>query len=185
MSNERQVESIGLTQHLKQVLDRGAVAALATIIAGADGVGAKLLVGQSGETYGSLGTEALDRAVKDYAARFLESRDVTHSFKVDEFAPELIAWRDARIMFERIEPEPRIVICGAGHVGASLARLASLVGYRVTLIDDRAEFLTRKLLPDENIDLVVAKSWQESAREAIGNGHGVSVAVVTLSLIHI
>jgi len=179
MPNNNPANSQALTRQLKDILDRGSVAALATIIEGADCVGSKLLVEQSGDTFGSFGDPSLDDAVRDYARRFLESRDVTNTFSVGSFAPELSQWRDARVMFERVEPEPRLVICGAGHVGASLARFASLSGYRVTLIDDRAEFLSRKLFPDENIHLVVAESWRDSVRAAIGNGHSVAVAVVT------
>ena len=168
-----------IAEAIERVLEQGALGALATLIQGADAVGAKLLVTDSGAVIGSLGDEALDRAVARFTTRFLESRDEAHTFGVVEFAPELKGNADAKILFERIEAEPRIVICGAGHVGASLARLASFAGYRVTLIDDRAEFLTRALIPDEKIDLLVANNWGDAVLEAIGNGHGVSVAVVT------
>jgi xanthine dehydrogenase accessory factor len=168
-----------ITEAIERVLEQGGLAALATLVEGTNAIGAKLLVTDSGAIIGSLGNEALDRAVARFTTRFLESRDEAHTFRVAEFAPELKDSADAKILFERIEPEPRIVICGAGHVGASLARLASVAGYRVTLLDDRAEFLTRALVPDEKIDLLVANRWGDAVLEAIGNGHGVSVAVVT------
>ncbi|MDQ3907569.1 MAG: XdhC family protein, partial [Acidobacteriota bacterium] len=96
------------------------------------------------------------------------------------FAPALDAWRGARVMFERVEPEPRVVVCGAGHVGAALARLSAAVGYRVTVIDDRADFVTRERFPDDQIALVAAGSgWTRAVREAVGTGRGVAVAVVT------
>jgi xanthine dehydrogenase accessory factor len=82
-------------------------------------------------------------------------------------------------MFERVEPEPRVVVCGAGHVGAALARLAASVGYRVTLIDDREEFVARSRFPVEEIELVAAREWGGPLKEAIGTGRGVYVAVVT------
>jgi xanthine dehydrogenase accessory factor len=82
-------------------------------------------------------------------------------------------------MLERIEPEPGLVICGAGHVGAALAELADTLGYRVTLIDDRAEFLTPERFGDRRIELIKAEDWSVSVREAIGSGKGVSVAIVT------
>ena len=80
-------------------------------------------------------------------------------------------------MFERIEAEPRLVICGAGHVGAHLARLARLVGYRTTLIDDRADFVTRERFPDEGIELIAARTWTEALQKEVGRN--VYVAVVT------
>jgi xanthine dehydrogenase accessory factor len=168
-----------ITESIERVLEQGGLAVLATLIQAPEGVGAKLLVTATGLVTESLGDKSLDKAVAEFSSRFLESRQEASTFCVAEFAPELVSWQDAKLLFERIETEPHLVICGAGHVGSSLARLASLIGYRVTLIDDRAEFLTRALVPDETIDLVVARSWGDAVLEAIGNGHGVSVAVVT------
>lgn len=88
-------------------------------------------------------------------------------------------WRGGRVLFERVEPEPHVVVCGAGHVGAALARLAAGVGYRVTLIDDRADFVSRARFPEASIELVAADDWTRPLREAVGAGRGVSVAVVT------
>jgi xanthine dehydrogenase accessory factor len=179
MVNDEDNSASHIAEVVESVLEKAAIAALATLVEAHSNIGAKLLVEESGVTTGSLGNQTLDAAVAEFAVRFLESRDEAHMFRVAEFAPDLTAWADAKILFERIEPEPRIVICGAGHVGASLARLASFAGYHVTLIDDRAEFVTRERFSEEKIELVAAKSWTDAVREAIGNGRGVSVAVVT------
>ncbi len=56
---------------------------------------------------------------------------------------------------------------------------ARFIGYRATLIDDRTEFVTRARFPDGNIELIAADSWADAVRDAIGNGRGVAVAVVT------
>jgi xanthine dehydrogenase accessory factor len=178
-------QSNSIPETVSRILQAGSVGALATLIEAATSagkVGTKLLVeeaGAQGATIGSLGNEALDRAVTQHAARFLESKAETRVFQVKEFAPALTEWIEAQILFERIQEEPRLVICGAGHVGASLAKLASLMGYRATLIDDRAEFVTRESFPDQRIELVAADSWSEAVQAAVGNGHGVCVAIVT------
>ena len=168
-----------LTDQIQRVLDEGGIAALATIIEGSANVSAKLLVEPSGPSTGSLGDAALDDAVVRYATPFLESREEAKTFRISEFAPELPLWSATRVLFERIHPEPRLVICGAGHVGASLAKLASFVGYQATLVDDRPELVTREHFPEQRIELVSAASWAGAVIEAIGNGHGVSVAIVT------
>jgi xanthine dehydrogenase accessory factor len=164
---------------LARIIENGLTAVLATLIEGPTNVGSKMLVEQSGSTSGTLGDESLNSSVAIHAAAFLNSKEETHAFQVKEFAPELTQWSDARVLFERIEPEPRIVICGAGHVGASLAKLATLLGYHATLIDDRAEFVTREHFPDERIELIAAADWFEAVRAVVGDGRGVSVAVVT------
>jgi xanthine dehydrogenase accessory factor len=164
---------------VRDVLQRGGIAALATIIEGSAKVGAKLLIESTGKTTGDLGATTLNEAIANFAQKFLRSRDEAHTFHVSDFAPELTSFAATRILFERIQPEPRIVIFGAGHVGAALAKLASFANYQVTLIDDRSEFVTRERFPDVLIELVAAESWSQAAGAAIGEGHGVSVAIVT------
>jgi xanthine dehydrogenase accessory factor len=186
MKPRNNAQSNSITEAALQILEDGSIAALATLIDGAAGgsanVGEKLLVRESGvsnATVGSLGGEDVDRAVIEQAALFLKSKEDTRMFRVKDFAPALTDWSEAQILFERIQTAPRLVICGAGHVGAALAKLAGLMGYRATLIDDRAEFVARGRFPESNIELVVAQTWRETVELVVGNGHGVSVAIVT------
>jgi xanthine dehydrogenase accessory factor len=46
-----------------------------------------------------------------------------------------------------IEPTPTLLIAGAGHVGAAVAKLAVGLDYRVVVIDDRADLLDVSRLP--------------------------------------
>lgn len=175
----KQSSSQTIAAAVARILERNSLAALATLIEVGNGVGAKLLVVETGARTGSLGDPALDEMVARYVETFLISRAEAQTFKLEELATDSQSQLDARILFERIEPEPRLIICGAGHVGAALAHLARFPGYRTTLIDDRAEFVTRERFPDEGIELIVAASWADAVRESIGGGRGVSVAVVT------
>src|SRR5438874_9028346 len=176
-----------ISNAIRGLLEDGLTGALATLMDSPKAesndarVGAKLLVKESGDTVGSLGHDELDNAVTQHSLAFLRARDDAKTFRVVEFAPQLEQFSGALVLFERIETEPHLVIAGAGHVGASLARLAALIGYRVTLIDDRAEFVARELFSaksDANIQLISAGEWAASIKEAIGNGHGVAVAIV-------
>jgi xanthine dehydrogenase accessory factor len=168
-----------IAQAVARVLERNSIAALATLVEAPGEVGAKLLVEETGERTGSLGNFRLDEAVASSAKTFLASRVEAHTFKLEELIGELTSQPDARILFERIEPEPRLVICGAGHVGASLAQFARLIGYRTVLIDDRAAFVTRERFPDEGIELIAAANWTDAVRASVGSGRNVAVAVVT------
>ncbi|MET0622566.1 MAG: XdhC/CoxI family protein [Pyrinomonadaceae bacterium] len=168
-----------LTHALARVLEEGSRAALVTVVEAARGVGAKVLFEASGAGTGTTGDAALDDALAERARAFLAGRDEARTVGVEEFAPALEEWRGARFLFERVEPEPRVVVCGAGHVGAALARLARAVGYRVTLLDDRGDFLTRERFPEQEIELVAAPGWARQLAEVIGTGRGVYVAVVT------
>ncbi|HYH87109.1 MAG TPA: XdhC/CoxI family protein [Pyrinomonadaceae bacterium] len=171
--------STQLTRAVERVLREGARAVLVTVVEAAGGVGAKVLLEESGGRTGTTGDDALDDALGGRAHAFLASRAEAATLRVEEFAPALEAWRDARVLLERIEPEPHVVVCGAGHVGASLARLAHAVGYRVTLVDDRADFVARERFSGTSIELVAAHGWAESVGKVVGAGRGVYVAVVT------
>jgi len=163
-------QTSSVTKMIEQILERGEIAVIITLVSGPGSIGAKLLVeenGENGATAGSLGD--LDSWVVEKAPDFLAAREETRMFTVNETS----------LLFERLQPAPRLVVCGAGHVGASLARLAAFTGYHTTLIDDRAEFLKRERFPEEEIELLVADDWSSAVRQAVGNGRGVSVAVVT------
>lgn len=198
-SSENDANPQSITAAISRILNDGSIAVLTTLITNplnvlddshpstADAhasakVGAKLLIEFSGETtktIGGLGSATLDEAVAEQATRFRDSQADTRVAHVKEFAPALGELSEAQILFERIQLEPHLVICGAGHVGASLARLAALLGYRPTLIDDRGEFVARENFPDQRIELVAAANWSEAVRSAVGNGRGISVAIVT------
>jgi xanthine dehydrogenase accessory factor len=171
--------STQLTRAVARVLGEGARAVLVTIVEAVRGVGAKILLEESGGRTGTTGSDELDDALAGRARAFLASRNEATTLRVEEFAPELDTWRGARVLFERVEPEPHVVVCGAGHVGASLARLACAVGYRVTLVDDRPDFVARERFAGTSIELVAAPGWAESVTRAVGAGRGVYVAVVT------
>ncbi len=178
MPNRKAASHLIITA-LKNVIETESIAVLVTLIEAPANVGAKLLVEENGATTGSLGNANIDRVVVAQARKFLETRDEARTFAIKEFAPEVSEWSTARLLFERLQPEQRLVICGAGHVGAALARLACATGYRATLIDDRAEFVTRQQFPEEGIKLLAAESWAAAVRSTVGSGRGVSVAIVT------
>ncbi len=187
----RKTSTQDITRAAARVLDEGTLAALATVVeapggASSDGaasvrVGVKVLLEESGARTGSTGDAALDESLSAYSRTFLVSHAEARTYTLEEVAPGREEWRGGRVLFERVEAEPRVVVCGAGHVGAALARLAHATGYRVTLLDDRAEFVARARFPEEGIELVAAgeAGWTEAVRAAVGGGRGVYVAVVT------
>jgi xanthine dehydrogenase accessory factor len=177
-----QPSSLAITKTVAELLERGDAAVVITVARGANvgaNVGAKLLLDEAGNAVGSLGLAELDSLVVPQVAEFLQSRDETRLVCVKDFAADFPAAGETFLLFERLQPSPRLVVCGAGHVGASLAKLGAFLGYETTLIDDRAEFLQRDRFANEAIELVVASDWSSAVRASVGNGRGVSVAVVT------
>lgn len=72
--------------------------------------------------------------------------------------------------FDPILPRPSAYIFGGGHVALPVAHLADLVGFRVVVIDDRAEFANRERFPraDEVVVAPVAEAFRGLAVGADG-----------------
>jgi xanthine dehydrogenase accessory factor len=70
------------------------------------------------------------------------------------------------VYIEPIEPSPDLYNVGAGHVGFHLARLATDVGFRVHVVDDREKFASRERFPNA-AEIVVEDIPTWIARTAI------------------
>ena len=64
-----------------------------------------------------------------------------------------------RIFVEILEKNPHLVILGGGHVSCPVARIAKMLGFHVTVMDDREEFLTKERFPD--VDERILGSFHE------------------------
>jgi len=78
---------------------------------------------------------------------------------------------------ETVERPSRAVICGAGHVAAALAPVTEHVGFRTTVLDDRAEFADACRFPTAS-EVVALKSFDGALAE-VGVDERCYVVVVT------
>lgn len=72
-----------------------------------------------------------------------------------------------RAHYDPILPHPVAFIFGAGHVAVPVAHLADLVGFRVVVVDDRAEFANRARFPGAE-EIVVAGVDEAFRKLSIG-----------------
>jgi xanthine dehydrogenase accessory factor len=84
----------------------------------------------------------LDQAAAAFAREALAagSRVATREVEVGGAAVTLYA--------EPHRAPPELVIVGAGHIARPLCRVGALLGFRVTVLDDRPEFATRERFPE-------------------------------------
>lgn len=61
--------------------------------------------------------------------------------------------KQAECYVEVFPVPPRLIVAGAGHVSEPVAEVGKMLGFNVTVIDDRKEFANRKRFP--NVDEVV------------------------------
>lgn len=58
----------------------------------------------------------------------------------DEMKSNESIWGNDRIFRERIGRTPKLIICGAGHVSMPIIRMGKMLGFVVTVIEDRPKF---------------------------------------------
>ncbi len=124
--------------------------ALVTVIDGPGGAGAKLLVRPGADPLGSLGDGDLDRVARRDALAELEAgrSGVRHYGPHGETTPEDLADTPiVRVFVESWAPPPQMWIFGAVDFTAALAKVAKVLGYRVTVCDAREIFATRRRFP--------------------------------------
>ncbi len=69
-------------------------------------------------------------------------------------AGEVLVDDERGVFVEWLHRVPRVIIFGAGHVGAAIARVASEAGFTVLVTDDREEFANQELVPHADEILV-------------------------------
>ena len=80
-----------------------------------------------------------------------------------------------RVFAERFGAAPRLVVCGGGHVGASVVRLARLLGLPVCALEDRPDFADD--LRDAGAEEVLCAPFSESLAKISGGAECYFVVV--------
>jgi xanthine dehydrogenase accessory factor len=81
----------------------------------------------------------------------------------------------ARLFLDPIAGAQRLVIAGAGHIAQPLAALGSMLGFHVTVIDDRASFANRERFP--SADAIVVRPFAAAIESLVLDRHCYLVSV--------
>ena len=154
--------------------------ALLVVVEGPN-TGATMLVSPGSPSLGSLGNAELDRVSSRDALGELEAgRTGTRNYGPQgQTTPEDLA--DAptvRVFVESFAPPPHMVIFGAVDFTSALARVAKVLGYRVTVCDARKVFATTRRFPMAD-EVMVA--WPDDVFEKFGSSLGSRDAVCILT----
>ena len=124
--------------------------------------GAKLLVRPASDAVGSLGTAGLDRVVqRDARGELAAGTSGIRHYGEDGEARENVV----SVFIEAFAPPPQMIIFGAVDFTAALAKVAKVLGYRVTVCDAREVFATTQRFPMAD---VVVVSWPDRFLAEIG-----------------
>jgi xanthine dehydrogenase accessory factor len=167
-------------EEVVRLQQQGRVSAIATIVecrgSSPQKQGAKMLVRDDGSLMGTLGGGCLEADVVQAAMMAMKDGDpMTLPFELTEREGGLVCGGTVLVYIEPVLLDPHLVILGAGHVGRTLAKLARFTGFRVTVVDDRAEFANRENVPDAN-DLIVLEFERAFERIPVEGGTFIVVA---------
>ena len=143
------VSAVDAAEHALAAHDGAAPVALVVIVnAPTDtDLGRRLVVTADAVT-GSLGSADLDVSAVALARDALTTRARgRHRLESHEGGWEVY------VEVQRSLPE--LVIVGAGHIARPLCQIGSMIGFRVTVTDDRSEFANERWFPDADRVLVI------------------------------
>lgn len=123
--------------------------------------GAKMLIYADGRTEGSVGGGLFESLVIRDALAALECGQSAlrgYSFNPVGAGPQAfgaVCGGRAEVFLEVLLPPDRLLIVGGGHCGRALARMASLLDFAITIVDDRAEYARPEDFDFPNVESVL------------------------------
>lgn len=144
-----------LYSEIVRIIESGEKAALATVI-GATGStpgkeSAKMLIRADGSSVGSIGGGCTEADVWALAREVMETdQPLRKSFTLTPKMAEEEGLACGGIVEIFIEPigSPMVYLFGAGHIAKNVVKIAAMVGFNTTVVDDRPQFANREAFPE-------------------------------------
>jgi xanthine dehydrogenase accessory factor len=155
-------------QEIVRIKKAGEEAALVTIVSASGSTpreeGAKMLVKPDGTIAGTIGGGSLEAQVIKEAVGVIKQGKPKHlhaSLTAEEAGEEgMICGGDLEVFIEPILTTPTMYIFGGGHISLSLARIGKLIGFKIAVIDDRAEYANAERFPEA--EMVLAENFSQA-----------------------
>lgn len=121
------------------------------------GVGSMMLVDAEGKlAEGTIGGGAVEeRALRDAAECIKRGISKTVHYELNssdsENALHMACGGSIDVFFKVFKSQDELVIVGAGHIGDKLSKMAHILGYHITIVDDREECANRDRFPEADV----------------------------------
>ncbi len=130
-----------IIERVHELVESGETFCLATLVSSNDlkiPLGRKAIVLIDGRVESGIGSDTLDarlatlalEAIKDNKKRLADIGD------------------GLGVFLDVLSGEPRVILCGVGHIAIPLARFAQEMGFAVTVLDDREDYANKMRFPD-------------------------------------
>jgi xanthine dehydrogenase accessory factor len=152
---------VRMADELLRIQQEGVAAVMATVLAAGTcsdaAPGDKCFIRDGVSTAGNIRNGKLLNAIlreADVWLRKEESRQITLSLPGSEC--------NADVFFDVIPAIRKVIIVGAGHLAVPLVKFAKILGFHITVIDDRVIYANRERFPD--VDELIAGDMAETLR---------------------
>ncbi len=165
-----------------EAVERGRSYAFATIVEATPKgtprkAGAKMVIFDDGTSWGTIGGGRNEKAAIAEALKAIAGQkpaSVTYNYFGRE--GESVCGGQMKVFIEPFTPQKHLVICGAGHIALPLSAIGKMLGFKVTVIDDRKAFANKKRFPHAD-KIIVGEHAGELAK--ISAGPDVFITVLT------
>ena len=148
-------------QEIARIKAEGGEAALVTIVSTTGSTpreeGAKMLVKADGSILGTIGGGSLEARVIEEAVKVIgqgkpKRLHISLTAKeVDEVG--MLCGGELEVFIEPILTPFTLYLFGGGHISLPLAKMGKLLGFKIAVIDDRAEFANADRFPEAEVVL--------------------------------
>lgn len=165
-----------------ELLEKQQTFALATIVDYKGSVPrrlAKMIVTKDLKTHGTLGGGCVEGQVAEEAALMLREGHKGVVIKSYDLVEEefggvgMNCGGKIDVAIELVEPEPRLIIAGSGHIATALAKLANMLGFELTVIDPMAK---KDKFPEAQL---VISDFVETSLPKIEGSSNMYIVIVT------
>ena len=139
-----------------------------------------MLVFSDGSLSGTIGGGCVEAEMARRARLAIDSGKpllTTYDLTAEQAGEEgLVCGGRMEVFIEPLESTPHLAILGAGHVARPLCALASVAGFRVSVLDDREKYATAQRFPEARQAVVAGF---DAAADALSISPRSFVVVVT------
>jgi xanthine dehydrogenase accessory factor len=137
--------------------------------------GAKMVVFEDGSSFGTIGGGRNEKAAIAECLKAIENDiPVTVTYNYFGRVGESVCGGQMKVFIEPFGLAEHLIICGAGHIALPLSAMAKILGYGVTIIDDRPGFANKKRFPHAD-KIIVGHHAAQLSKQTLGSNTGVVI----------
>ncbi len=117
-------------------------------------MGAKMIVFDDGTSQGTIGGGRNEKAaIAECLKAIQKQKPATVTYNYFGRKGESVCGGQMKVFIEPFAAKDHLIICGAGHIALPLSAIAKILGFNVTVIDDRNGFANKKRFP--HVDKII------------------------------